>query len=461
MVDPRVSNRWWLVVAASLSIFMATLDVSIVNLALPTIGHDLRAEPALTQWVVLGYFLPMVVLVLPSGRWVDMLGRRPAFVLGILGFAAASAAASFAPSTELLVAARLIQGSFAAVISAVAPALVALAVRPEARGRAFGIMGSLGPLGAVAGPPVGGWLLAAFGWPAIFLVNVPLCLIVTLIAYRTIEAGGELRPPGWDWLRETLLLGGAVTALLGGLTLAASTAVWALACLLAIPLLLLWSRLSTSGSLVRLVRLPNVGVSLAGMALLIVATGVWYFLAPFYLREFLGTDPGSAGLALLAWPLTMALTAPVAGVLSDRFGARRIALAGTLVAVVDLVLVLPISASWSLTEVAVRLALAGASLGLFVAPNGAIVMASSPVRSFATVAGALGLARNFGFAAGPVIAVAVWASSGYELDGIRYAVAVGAAMAILASVLTARVASSPARAPVRPERVEESAGETS
>jgi MFS family permease len=437
----EASNRWWLVVAAGLSIFMATLDLSIINVALPTIGEALGAQPTLTQWVVLGYFLAMVALILPMGRWVDTLGRRPAFVLGIGGFAAASIAASLANSIELLVAARFVQGSFGALISALAPGIAALAVRPEARGRAFGIVGSVGPLGAVAGPPTGAFLLAVSGWPAIFLVNLPVSIVVVVIVMRTMEGGGDVRLPGWAWAREALLIGGAATAVLAGLTLSPSDPRWVLACLLALPLLALWSRLSTSSSLVRLVRLPNIGVSIGAMALILTATGGWYLLAPFFLRGVLGADAGAAGIVLLAWPLTMALTAPVAGALTDRYGARPIAIAGTLVAIAGLVAVIPISASWTLTDVAVRLAIAGAGLGLFVAPNGAIVMAAAPREFFATAFGGLGLARTFGFAAGPAIGTAIWAGSGYDLDGMRAAVAVGAALAAAGALLMARVAS--------------------
>src|SRR5262249_22119059 len=105
-------NRWWLVVGAGLAVFMVALDSSIVNVALRTIGHASQPPAAVIQWTILGYLLPAVALVLPAGRWLDLNGRRPAFVLAVAGFAASSAAAGAAPGIGWLIAARVVQGVF-------------------------------------------------------------------------------------------------------------------------------------------------------------------------------------------------------------------------------------------------------------------------------------------------------------------------------------------------------------
>ena len=133
---PDTRNRWLLVLAAGLAVFMVTVDASIVNVALPAIGADLGAPAGSTEWIVLGYLLPMVALVLPAGRWLDGVGRRPAAVLSVTGFAAASAVAAASPAIGALAAARVVQGVFGALVAAQVPALVTRAVQPRAGPRA-------------------------------------------------------------------------------------------------------------------------------------------------------------------------------------------------------------------------------------------------------------------------------------------------------------------------------------
>src|SRR5688500_12685522 len=108
--DGQQKNQWWLVIAAGLAVFMASVDMSIVNVALPAIEHDLKINTSMTEWVVLGYLLPLAGLALPSGRWLDTVGRRPALIFSLTGFALASVAAGFSPNLTWLIAARLLQG---------------------------------------------------------------------------------------------------------------------------------------------------------------------------------------------------------------------------------------------------------------------------------------------------------------------------------------------------------------
>src|SRR5262250_2738990 len=129
-MESDTRNHWLVVVAAGLAVFMATVDASIVNLALPAIGADFAASPGQTEWIVLGYLLPMTALILPAGRWLDSVGRRPAMMLAVGGFAAASAAAAASPALGALTAARVAQGAFGAMIAAQVPALVTQAVQP-------------------------------------------------------------------------------------------------------------------------------------------------------------------------------------------------------------------------------------------------------------------------------------------------------------------------------------------
>jgi MFS family permease len=179
-----MKTRWTLVFALGLSLFMVALDSNIVVVALPTIAENFTATPGDVQWLVLGYMLPTLALLTPVGRWLDTVGHRPSFILGLGGFAVASVLAGLAPNLVSLAAMRALQGAFGTVLVALIFIIIFEAVRPQERGRALGIITTLGPLGAASGPPIGGLLLETVGWPAIFSVNVPISLAAVAIALR-------------------------------------------------------------------------------------------------------------------------------------------------------------------------------------------------------------------------------------------------------------------------------------
>jgi MFS family permease len=442
-------NRWWLVIAAALAVFMVALDSSIVTVALPSIGGHFRTPAAVTEWVIIGYMLPMVALVLPVGRWLDSTGRRPAFVLAVAGFALASAAAGAAPGMAWLVSARVVQGAFGAMLMALVPALVAEAVRSGAQGRAMSLVATVGPLGAVSGPAVGGALVATLGWPAIFFVNVPVSLAVIAVGVRTIAPGGGLRLPDRGWAVESALLAAAATAVLGALTLAPSRGVaWLLVALLALPLVAVWASLPASRPVADLVRSP--GMTAPVLALLFNVAGIAgaQFIAPFYLQQALHAGTALTGLVILAQPLAMATASPFGGYIADRWGGGKTALVGTLVLAGGLLLVVPLGTDWRPLDLAWRLALVGIGTGLFAGPNQAVAMQQAPRHLLATTGAATGLARSFAFALGPALATIPWAFAGYTTGGMRVAAAVAAGAAGLGAAVsivgrTRRGAASP------------------
>ncbi|MGE7433385.1 MFS transporter [Kitasatospora sp. NPDC001175] len=150
-------------VVAGLLSFVAMPDMNIVNLAVSSLSHGFRVAVETAQWAVLGYQLPVVALLLPAGQWLDRTGLRPALLCATCGFALGSAASAAAPSALWLIAARMVQGAFGAVLFVLMPVLAARSVRPELRGRAMSVPATLGPLGAVTGPALGGLLLDHFG----------------------------------------------------------------------------------------------------------------------------------------------------------------------------------------------------------------------------------------------------------------------------------------------------------
>jgi DHA2 family multidrug resistance protein-like MFS transporter len=446
-------DRWSVVVAGGLTVFMAGLDLSIVNVALPSIGADLGLRPGLVAWVVLGYMLPVVALGLPSGRWLDQVGKRSAFVFLVAGFAAASAVAGAAGSGGVLVAARVAQGAFGAPLFGLVSVLVVLSTRPRVRGRAMAVVATVGPLGAVSGPALGGVLVGKFGWPAIFYVNIPISLVLITIALRQLPADGRLRLPDRQWLIDASLIGGAATVVLLALSQApAAGLTWLLLALAAAPLLWAWWRRPASRQVIELLRSPGIGAPVGSLALVSAATGVAQFLTPFYLQQVLGRSPQATGLTILAFPLATAALGPAGGILADRWGARRTVLAGTALMAAGLLTLAPLPPDWHPADLAWRLALVGAGMGLFAGPNQAMVMSLAPRQLMATTGAATAVARSLGFALGPALGAAAWALTDYSLAGMRAGAGTAAILTALAAVVIAvtRPAPRPALALVQP-----------
>jgi MFS family permease len=418
-LDEEQQNQWWLVVAAGLAVFMASVDLSIVTVALPVIERDLGLSTSAAEWVVLAYLLPLAGLALPSARWLDTVGRRPALSFSLTGFALASLAAGLAPDLGWLIGARLAQGSFGALLFALVPALATTAVRPEARGRAMGLITTLGPLGLISGPVLGGLLVDGPGWPWIFFVNLPVSLAVLLVGLRLLPTDLPLRVPDLTWFAEAGLLSVAVAALLLALTLTAEHGpVWLLLAAVAVPVLGGWLGLPVSRPVRRLLRTPGVGAPHLALAGAATAIGVVFFIAPFFLQRALGESAATAGVTLLAFPAGMALTGPIGGFLGDGWGWRRTALLGAALFTIGLLLLAPMDASWELGDVAWRLFLAGCGNGLFNAPNMAIAMSQAPPPLLATTGATTSLARQLGFAFGPALATVTWGLSSYRPESM-------------------------------------------
>jgi len=452
-------TRWWVIVAAGLAVFMASVDLSITNVALPTLGHFFMVPPSALEWVVLAYSLPAVALLLPLGRWVDTVALRGAFLLAVCGFAGTSVLCGLATSLLWLVICRFLQGSFGALIPALVLPVAASAIRPEQRGRAMGIIGALGPLGAVVGPGLGGLLLASLGWRSIFFVNVPVCVVAVLIGARTIMGSTRLALPKRAWVVQAVVLSVAVLALFVALTQAAADrqAYPIIVILLGVAILatLVWGRLPESRGVTQVLATRPLALSVGALALFATVGGALNYLPPFFLQNGLYATPQAIGATVLVRGLVMGAIAPLGGYLADRWGTRSLSLLAALCIGAGLLLLMPLDTRWSLADVAWRLGLLGLGMGLFAGPNQSAIMGFAPRQVMGTVSGLSGLGRNLGFALGPALATIVWTVSGSGLEGIRAGLLLllavtGCGALVVALVRSAphRIAAPPAVAPV-------------
>jgi EmrB/QacA subfamily drug resistance transporter len=334
---PRAET--WVLTASILGSSMAFIDGTVVNVALPTLQASLGATAAEVQWVVESYALTLAALLLLGGALGDMLGRRKVFSMGVGMFAGASAACVIAPDIRWLIVARGIQGVGGALLIPGSLALISACIPAERRGQAIGKWSAFSAAAAGIGPVLGGWLIQAVSWRAIFWLNLPLAAATLLITLRHVPESRDPRAVRLDLpgaALATLGLGGLVFGLLeaprlgfghpaiglalagGVLVLTAFIVVEARSQTPMVPLKLFRSRTFTGANLLTFLLYAALG-------------GAIYFL-PFNLIQVQGYSPTAAGAALLPLIVLLSTLSGRAGRLVDRYGARRPLLVGPLIA---------------------------------------------------------------------------------------------------------------------------------
>ncbi len=420
--------RRWRVLAVSLVVgFMSLLDVTIVNVAIPSIRSGLNASPGAVQWIVSGYALAFGLTLVTGGRLGDALGRRRMMAIGMTGFVVASAAVGFAPTIELAVAARLLQGLSAGLLTPQNSGLIQDLFRGPERGRAFGMFGFTVALSSALGPLLGGLIIAAAGeedgWRWLFLVNVPIGL-AALVAILRLVPGAPPDQAGRDTpgrrvdidVVGALLLGGAVLAVLYPVVSLEGGARWPLTLLVLVPMLfgafVRWERrIGRRGraplldvGLLR--RTPGYADGLAiGTLYFTGFTGIFLVLS-VVLQEELGYSALQAGLFSTPFALGAALTSPLAGRLVSRFGRvlTVVALGVMLTGIAALALLLPLGTGSLLWWVAVpTLLLAGIGGGGVISPNFTLTLAEVPTRMGGAAGAALQTGQRIGSALGAAV----------------------------------------------------------
>jgi EmrB/QacA subfamily drug resistance transporter len=381
------AGRWVLAVAV-LGSGMAFLDGTVVNVALPDIGRDLGASTSSLQWILNGYLLTLASLILIGGSLGDRHGRRRIFVLGTGLFTVASALCAIAPTAELLIVARLVQGIGGALLTPGSLAMIESSFRPDDRARAIGAWSGLGGVAAALGPLLGGYLVEAVSWRAIFLINLPLGAFVMAMGTRHVPetrdptAHGRLDYPGA--ILAGLGLAGITYTLIeapgqGASPLILLTGVGGAAALVAF---LLGERRSTN-PMMPLDIFASRQFSAANLVTFAVyaALGGVFFLLVAFLQISLGYSPIAAGAATLPVTGLMLVLSARAGALAQRIGARIPLTVGPLVIAAGLVLLTRIEPGDSYASgVLPAIIIFGLGLTLVVAPVTATVLAAADAR---------------------------------------------------------------------------------
>lgn len=481
--DPR---RWKALIVCLVAGFMTLLDVSIVNVALPSIETGLGAGENALQWIVSGYALTFGLLLVPAGRVGDARGRRSVFLAGVVVFLLASAGCGFAPNGAVLVAARLLQGCGGALITPQVSGFIQTLFRGQERGKAFGFFGATVGLSTAVGPLLGGAIISLFGadlgWRMVFFVNLPVGALAIVLALRYLPApprrepgtrSADLDPIG------VVLLGIAVLAVLLPFIEQRSWPLWLRLTLfpVAAGVLLLWvsherryGRTKEPVVSLDLFRIRSYVLGAAvGLAYFAGFTGV-FFIYTQYLQSGLGYSALQAGLATTPFAVGGALTSIVGsrkvlalgrGLIAAGLATVIVGLAATWVAVL---LVPGPTVGWA---AAVPLLVAGLGGGLVISPNQTLSLSQVPVTRAGSAGGVLQTGQRIGSAAGiaatgSVFYSAVASTRGDFATAFRYGlfVIIGFVAVALVLALADSLTSTKKQAPKPHEPTERVAGAT-
>ncbi|WP_197984162.1 MFS transporter [Aeromicrobium sp. CFBP 8757] len=375
----------WLLAAMILGSGMSFLDGSIVGLALPAMRSDLEAGAAGVQWIVNGYTLMLAALILVGGSLGDRLGRRRVFVAGVVLFAGASVLCAAAPTLEVLVASRGLQGVGAALLTPGSLAIISASFAPEDRGSAIGLWSGLAGVTTAIGPLVGGWLVDTTGWRGIFWINVPLAVAVVWLAVRHVpETTGEDDPIDY--------VGAALTALgLAALTygLVDGSWLWGTVGAVLMVVFVLHQRVAPH-ALVPMQLFADRVFTAANICTFAIygALAASSFLLVQQLQYVSGFSPLVAGLASVPMTIIMLLFSSRAGALGTRIGPRLPLTIGPLVAAAGLLLMLRIGDDASfVTDVLPASIVFGIGLTVLVAPLTTAVLAAAPMQQTGIASG--------------------------------------------------------------------------
>jgi EmrB/QacA subfamily drug resistance transporter len=414
----RGPSAVWTLLVTGTAVFMVAMDNLIVTNALPVIRLDLGTGLEGLEWTVNAYTLTFAVFLLTGAALGDRFGRRRLLGIGLVVFTAASAAAALAPNISALIAARAVQGLGGAIVMPLTLTLLASVVPPEHRGRAFGIWGAMSGLGVALGPVIGGAVVESASWQWIFWINVPVGIVLlplTLLVRESRGGAGRLDPLGVGLATAGLFgvvfglvrgnghgwtSGQVLTGLVGGGVLLAGFVVW---------------QLRAAYPMVAPKLFRSRGFTLSNVVGLVMAFGMFgaVFIGAQFLQTVQGYSPLAAGVRTLPWTAVPAIAAPVAGLLSDRIGARRIVAAALLLQAVGI--------GWLAAETRADLpypdmigpfVLAGLGMGLFFAPIARLTLGFAPRELEGVASGTSNALRQLGTVLGIAVLGAVFSAVG-------------------------------------------------
>jgi len=449
---PRARPIWTLALTA-VAFFMVALDALVVVTALPAIQRDLHASLSMLEWTVNAFTLAFAAGIITAAALGDRVGRRRIFTSGLILFTAASAACALAATPSLLIAARAIQGVGAAMVMPLSLTILVSAFPPERRGAVVGVWGGIGGLAVASGPLAGGAITQGLDWHWIFWVNVPIGIVAAVLArLQLVESRG---PATRLDLPAAALVSGGVIAIVWGLIQTGDVG-WGSAQVVASLILgfaliagfLVWEG-RVNEPMLPLRLFASRGFAAANATGFLMAGAIFSaaFLISQYFQFALGYSPLATGLRLLPWTVTPLIISPLAGVISDRIGRRRVLVLGMLLQGIGLGWIAAIAvAGAGYGQFVVPLIIAGIGISMAIPTTSTAVLSAVAPSDMGKASGVNSTLQRFGAAFAIAVAAAVFTANGHLgtpasfTSGFRAALAVVAGLSILGAVTALGVA---------------------
>ncbi|MEH2123775.1 MFS transporter [Nostoc sp.] len=404
LTNPGASKKWWVMLAIGMSAFVCTVDINIVNLALPTLIQSLHTSFATIQWVSLSYLLVCAAFILIAARLGDMWNKKWLFLGGLILFTIGSVLCGTAPNIGFLIGFRVLQGLGAVLIGVIGSAIIAEVFPKEERGRALGIINGINWIGVASGPSVGGLLISLVGWRLIFLVNVPISIIAILIVALTVPDSVRREAKKSFDIAGAILIAVTLSCFAFSMTTVQNEGFGSpiALILLAIAAISLWCFLivetRSNSPMIDLKIFRSVELSFGLLMRLIVAAVMagMIFILPFFLELVKQYSVQQTGFLLAVTSIFTAVIAPIAGTLSDRFGSRIISLIGLVLVVFGYLAISTFDTQLTVLGFILRMILLQVGLGMFTSPNSSAVMGSVPPERLGIASGLLSLSNILG-----------------------------------------------------------------
>lgn len=429
--------RQWAIVSLAIGVGMASLDTAIANTALPAIANQLQATPAASVWIINAYQLAMVATLLPFAALGETIGYRRVCVAGLALFTLASLFCALAWSLPSLVVARLIQGVGASAVMSVNTAMLRAIYPSRLQGRAFGINALVVAVAFALGPTAASLILAVASWPWLFAINVPLGIFAFFLGRRVLPTTKRASHQV-DALTAIYNVGafGLLILALGDAAHQASMTTLLPeigGAVLCFALLLHRQATHEAPMLpVDLLRRPMFALAVLTAVCTFSAQSLAFVSLPFYFETTLGRSPIDTGFLMTPWAVLVAVMAPIAGRLSDRYSAGVLGGIGLAALSVGLITLLLMPDSPSAWDISWRMGLCGIGFGFFQAPNLKAFMVSAPPERGGGASGMVATSRLIGQATGAALVAYCFTLSSER--GTRYSLGVAASFAAVASI---------------------------
>jgi len=442
-------RRGWAVAAIFTALALASLDTAIANIALPAIAADLHVGPADVIWVVNVYQIALVATLLPLAALGDIVGHRRIYLGGLLLFTLASLACALAWSLPSLLVARVLQGLGASGIMSVNTALVRFVYPGRLQGRGFGHNALVVATAFTLGPTIASGILAVGPWSWLFAINIPFGLVAILIGLKTLPQTPR-SAHAFDFLGSLLAAACLGLFILGIGSAAHHARPEAVLTELAAAVLLGWILIRRQADHpapvlpIDLFRSPLFALSTATAICSFAVQGLAFVSLPFYFEDILGRSQVETGFFMTPWPLVVAIMAPIAGRLSDRYAAGILGGLGLALLGLGMALLAMLPANPHIADIVWRMAICGCGFGFFQAPNMKALMSSAPSGRSGSASGIVATARLIGQTSGAALAALCFGLAGRE--GATIALVLGAGFAAVGCVMSSlRLIAGPQR----------------